>query len=72
MISLLLDIVTSASILFVVSAGLLLIFGVMKIMNFAHAAFLTAGGYCGLLVTQLGLSPWLALPLALTVPPPGN
>jgi branched-chain amino acid transport system permease protein len=64
MLSLLLDIVTSASILFVVSAGLLLIFGVMKIMNFAHAGFLTAGGYSGLLVTQLGLSPWLALPFS--------
>lgn len=64
MISLLLDVATSSAILFVVSAGLLLIFGVMKIMNFAHAAFLTCGGYAALVVTQLGLNPWLALPAA--------
>ena len=35
---LLLDIVTTAAILFVVAAGLLIIFGVMKIINFAHGA----------------------------------
>ncbi|CAA0128675.1 Uncharacterised protein [Starkeya nomas] len=64
MSNLFLDILTSSSILFVVSSGLLLIFGVMKIMNFAHAAFLTAGGYAALISTQLGLNPWLALPLA--------
>lgn len=67
MLNLLLDIVTSASILFVVSAGLLVIFGVLKIMNFAHGGFLTAGGYAALAVTQLNLDPWLALPGAFVV-----
>jgi urea transport system permease protein len=56
---LVLDIVTTAAIFFVVSAGLLLIFGVMKIINFAHGGFLTLGGYAGLVVTQLGWNPWL-------------
>lgn len=58
--ALVLDIITTAAILFVVAAGLLLIFGVMKIINFAHGGFLTLGGYAGLVVTQLGWNPWLA------------
>ena len=64
MIALLLDIVTTASLLFLVAGGLLVIYGVLGIINFAHAALVTAGAYAGLVVTQLGLSPWLALPLA--------
>jgi branched-chain amino acid transport system permease protein len=62
---LLLDIVTTASILFVVAAGLLIVFGVLKIINFAHGGFLTIGGYAALVVTQLGWSPWLGAPAAL-------
>ena len=64
MISLLLDIVSSAAILFILSAGLLIIFGVMNILNFAHAGLLSVGAYVALTVTQLGLSPWLAIPLS--------
>jgi branched-chain amino acid transport system permease protein len=62
---LLLDVVTTASILFVVSAGLLIVFGVLKIINFAHGGFLTVGGYAALVVTQLHWNPWLAAPVAL-------
>ena len=39
-------------------------FGVLKIINFAHGAFLTIGGYAALVATQLNLSPWLSWPLA--------
>ena len=60
----LLDIVTTAAIFYIVAAGLLIIFGVMKIINFAHGGFLTIGGYAALVVTGLGLDPWLALPFA--------
>ena len=67
MIVLLLDVVTTAAILFVVAAGLLIVFGVLKIINFAHGGFLTVGGYAALVATQLGLSPLLAAPLALIV-----
>lgn len=63
--ALLLDIATTAAILYAVAAGLLLIFGVMKIINFAHGAFLTIGAYTSLVTAQLGLSPWVALPLAM-------
>ncbi len=62
-----LDIVTTAAILYAVCAGLLLVFGVMKIINFAHGGFLTVGGYSALLVTKLGISPWWSIPFAFVI-----
>ena len=62
---LLLDLLTTAAMLFIVTAGLMMIFGVMKIVNFAHGSLLTLGGYAAFVVTQLKLSPWLSWPLAL-------
>ena len=62
--SLLLDIVTTAAILYVVALGLLIVFGVMGIISFAHGAMLTVGGYAALLVTWAGWNPWLSLPAA--------
>ncbi|TGN61858.1 branched-chain amino acid ABC transporter permease [Paracoccus liaowanqingii] len=61
---LMLDILTTASILFVVAAGLMIILGVMKLINFAHGAFLTVGGYVAFMAGSNGLNPWLAAPLA--------
>ena len=63
----LLDIITTAAILYGVAAGLLIVFGVMKIINFAHGGFLTVGGYSALLVTKLGLNPWWSMPCAFVV-----
>lgn len=60
-----LDIITTAAILFTVAAGLMIILGVMKLINFAHGAFLTVGGYTAFLATDLGISPWLSAPIAL-------
>ena len=62
-----LDIITTAAILYAVAAGLLIVFGVMKIINFAHGGFLTVGGYSALLVTRLGWNPWLSLPMAFAI-----
>lgn len=61
---LMLDILTTASILFVVAAGLMIILGVMKLINFAHGAFLTVGGYVAFMAGSNGLNPWFAAPLA--------
>ena len=47
MTALVLDITTTAAILFAVASGLLIILGVLKIVNFAHGGFLTIGGYSG-------------------------
>jgi branched-chain amino acid transport system permease protein len=65
--SILLDIVTTAAILYAVAAGLLIIFGVMKIINFAHGGFLTVGGYSALLITKLDLNPWWSMPCAFVI-----
>ena len=57
----------SASSLFLVSAGLSLIFGVMRIVNFAHGSFFMLGIYVAYsLVEQLGaaIGFWPALLLA--------
>ena len=65
--TLFLDIVSTAAILFIVAAGLLAIFGVLKIINFAHGAWLTIGAYCAVVVSGFGLNPWLAIPFAFLV-----
>jgi branched-subunit amino acid ABC-type transport system permease component len=64
---LLLDIATTAGILFIVAVGLLIAYGVLKIINFAHGAFLTIGGYASLIVTNMHWNPWLQGPVALVV-----
>ena len=64
MIALALDILTTAAILFIVASGLLIVFGVMKIINFAHGAFMTVGAYAALITSNLALpaimAPFLA------------
>ena len=67
MMTILLDILTTAAILFIVASGLLAIFGILKIINFAHGAWLTVGAYCAVVIAGLGLNPWLALPFAFVV-----
>src|SRR5215211_6497474 len=45
--------------------GLSLIFGILKIVNFAHGEFYMAGAYAYTVsALMLGFSPWLALPAA--------
>ena len=45
------------------AVGLAMIFGVLKIVNFAHGEFFMIGAYTYVLVgLKLGVSPWLALP----------
>jgi branched-chain amino acid transport system permease protein len=60
MLTVALDAVTTAALLFIISSGLLIVFGVMKIINFAHAAFVTVGGYAALVGARLGL-PWMLI-----------
>src|SRR5215471_7751177 len=55
-----------AAVLFLVAAGLQLVFGVQKIVNLACGSFYALGAYFGVTfisyVTQLGISPWLIFP----------
>jgi branched-chain amino acid transport system permease protein len=50
--------------LFVLAAGLSLIFGQMNVINLAHGAFYLLGGYIGLSIVRLLDNFWLALLLA--------
>ncbi|RWQ18373.1 branched-chain amino acid ABC transporter permease [Mesorhizobium sp.] len=64
MIPVLLDTITTAALLYIVSSGLLLVFGVMKLINFAHGGLMTLGGYAAVIATALGVNPWIGIPLA--------
>jgi branched-chain amino acid transport system permease protein len=58
-----------AAVLFLVAAGLQLVFGVQKIVNLACGSFYALGAYFGItcvgLAAQLGLPGWLMLPVLL-------
>ena len=47
------------------AVGLTMIFGILKVVNFAHGEFYMVGAYTYTLVSLgLGVSPWIALPIA--------
>jgi branched-subunit amino acid ABC-type transport system permease component len=52
---------TFASLLFIVSAGLSLIFGLMNVVNLAHGSFFMIGAFLGLTVQNLTGSFWAAI-----------
>ena len=62
----LMDGISTAASLFLVSLGLTLIFGVMRILNVAHGSLYAWGGYfaatLGLAITKFGLPPAFGLP----------
>jgi branched-chain amino acid transport system permease protein len=55
-----------AAVLFLVAAGLQLVFGVQKIVNLACGSFYALGAYFGVTcigyATRIGVSPWLIFP----------
>ncbi|MGY3609485.1 MULTISPECIES: branched-chain amino acid ABC transporter permease [unclassified Bradyrhizobium] len=59
------DVVTTAGVLYIVALGLLIVYGVLKIINLAHGAFLALGSYAAVVATWLGWNPWSALLIAL-------
>jgi len=50
-----------ASLLFLVSSGLTLVFGMMNVLNFAHAAFYMVGAYFSYSILQATGNFWLSL-----------
>lgn len=48
----------------IIAIGFTLIFGVGGILNLAHGAFLTVGGYTAYYLTNTGLPVWTAIPVA--------
>ncbi len=63
----LLDVVTTAGVLYIVALGLLVVYGVLKVINLAHGAFLAVGAYAAVITTRLGWNPWTALLLAFAI-----
>jgi urea transport system permease protein len=59
-----LNIITTASIFFTVSIGLLIVLSIMRVVNLAHGAFLTLGGYTAVVLSDSGWDQWLVFVLA--------
>lgn len=63
------DGISYAALVFLVSVGLTLIFGVLRILNVAHGSFYAMGAYAtasiGGAMFAAGFAPWLAFPLML-------
>jgi branched-chain amino acid transport system permease protein len=47
-----------------ISVGLAIIFGMMRVINFAHGEFLMLGGFAFIMLTHEGLNMWLAMLVA--------
>jgi branched-chain amino acid transport system permease protein len=62
----LLDALALAGLLFLVSAGLSLVFGILRVVNFAHGVFYMLGAYLGFTAVALSGYFWVALVI---VPP---
>jgi len=61
----LLNAVQYGMLLFLLSSGLTLIFGIMGVINLAHGSFYMIGAYLAYWLAQWTGSLWLALPLAI-------
>jgi len=62
----LLDGIAYAALVFIVSVGLTLIFGVLRVLNIAHGSLYAVGAYTaasfGIWITAAKISPWLSYP----------
>jgi branched-chain amino acid transport system permease protein len=60
-IAVLIALVTGVAILTLISLGLAVIFGMMRVINFAHGEFIMLGGYTTVLATRAGVNIWIAM-----------
>ena len=56
-----LQIVYAISLLALISLGLALIFGMMRVINLAHGEFLTLGAYAAIFSTKVGINIWVSM-----------
>ena len=56
-----LDVVSGIATLVLISLGLAIIFGMMRIINLAHGEFLMLGAYATVVSTNLGVNVWVAM-----------
>lgn len=57
----LIEIIYAVAGLVLISLGLAVVFGMMRVINLAHGEFLMLGGYAAIVSTQAGLNIWLAM-----------
>jgi branched-chain amino acid transport system permease protein len=62
-----LNMIFGGSVVFLVASGLGVIFGLMRVINFAHGAFIMVGAYGAYQATKQGWSPWLGIPAGIVV-----
>ncbi len=55
------EILYAVAVLVLISAGLAVIFGMMRVINLAHGEFLTLGGYAAIVSHQAGVNIYLAM-----------
>jgi branched-subunit amino acid ABC-type transport system permease component len=55
---------SAIAILLLLASGIAIIFGVLRVINFAHGEMVMLGGYGAVLTHWLGLNPWLSLLVA--------
>src|SRR5256714_10114224 len=58
---LMLEILNGVATLVLISVGLAIIFGMMRVINLAHGEFLMLGGYAAIVATSNGTSIWIAM-----------
>ena len=57
----LIEVLNAVAVLVLVSAGLAVIFGMMKVINIAQGEFLMLGAYAAIIAVHAGLNIWLAM-----------
>jgi branched-subunit amino acid ABC-type transport system permease component len=55
---------SAVAVLLLLASGVAIIFGVLRVVNFAHGEMLMLGGYSAVFTHWLGLNPWLSLLVA--------
>ena len=54
------EVVTAVASLVLISVGLAIIFGMMRVINLAHGEFLMLGGYAAIVANKAGINIWVA------------
>ncbi|MHB0790086.1 branched-chain amino acid ABC transporter permease [Bradyrhizobium sp. 5.13L] len=54
-------VVNSIALLVLVSLGLAVVFGMMRVINFAHGEFIMLGGYATVIANHAGINLWLSM-----------
>lgn len=55
------EVLRAAAGLVLISTGLMIIFGMMRVINIAHGEFLMLGGYTVVMAGKAGVNPWIAM-----------